>query len=234
MGECLTARLHHRDWRPSVAARSPQTSDLYINAAGSVQPLGGPVWPATGRKMKTDTFDKLRLIDRIDGAHISSGAAALLAYVQRVQRAGRWHIATADALAAALKVSRRSVVRYLKELRELGLLAVWKRKAVRDGARVNLASGYRIVADALREAASDGFERRKAVIKAKLAALCGRSVKRSCANLAQQTRQEDKQMLWNMLGQAVEGRPGWETLVAALIRAGEGQTEADFRGFGRA
>jgi predicted DNA-binding transcriptional regulator YafY len=183
---------------------------------------------------KSDTFDKLRLVDRIDGAHISSGAAHLLGYVQRVQRAGRWHIATADALAAALKVSRRSIVRYLGELRDLGLLAIWKRKAVRDGARVNLASGYRIVVDALREAASDGFERRKAVIKAKLAALCGRSVKRSCAKLAQQTRQEDKQMLWNMLGQAVEGGPGWETLVAALIRAGEGQTEADFRGFGRA
>jgi predicted DNA-binding transcriptional regulator YafY len=184
--------------------------------------------------MAKGTFDLLRLIDRIDGAHISRGAAQLLGYVQRVQRSGRWHIATADALAAALKVSRRSVVRYLAELRELGFLAIWKRKAVRDGVRVNIASAYRVVVDAVREAASDGFERRKAVIKAKLAALVGRSVKRSCARTAHMTRQEDKQMLWKMLGQAVEGGPQWETLVTALIRAGEGQTEADFIGFGRA
>lgn len=41
MGDCLTALQHHWAGKPSAVARSSVTSDLYLNAAGSVQSFCG-------------------------------------------------------------------------------------------------------------------------------------------------------------------------------------------------
>ena len=181
--------------------------------------------------MKRDTFKRLLDIDRISGADLSAGAAALLALIQRLQRGEKWHLATGDALAAALKVSRRSICRYVAELEGVGLLAVWRRKAKRDGVAVNIANGYRVLGDAVKRAARDGLALRAARIAARAARIVGRLASRSCAKLAQHAPSKDIKGLWSALLICKEGDEGWKTVVTALIEAGEGSAEADFYGF---
>lgn len=189
-----------------------------------------------------DTFQKLRAIDRIDRALISPGAASLLSYLQRVERPGRWHFATRAALASALKRAESTISRWIEELRSAGFLAVWNRKARTDAGMRYIARGFQIVRQAIDLASSAGADAKAAAVtKARLAMKAAtervlaafRSRKRSCPTVGQMTPQTDKKMLWKLLGQAVEGSPEWASLVAALIRVGEGQSEGEFRGFGR-
>jgi DNA-binding transcriptional ArsR family regulator len=191
-----------------------------------------------------NTFEKLRMIDRIAGKSasgeklLSAGAAALLSLIQRVQRERKFYISTADAFAAALKVSRRSVMRYLRELQDLGLVAVWKRFAVRDGVRRNIASGYRVLIEAVRDAATVGFRRRGAAIKAKAVAAVSRcaSVLRKplrCDKLSPRTRQKDIPSLWKGLSEAWEGSQAFDDLVSDLIQAGQGVNASGFVGLGK-
>ena len=187
--------------------------------------------------MSKTTFQLLRLVDRIDAAQLSAGAAALLSFLLRSQRDGKWYIATGEALASALKKSRRSIVRHLQELRAAGLLAVWVRKAVVDGVRRNIASGYRVLVDAVRDVSSVGADLRAARIKAHLRASLERvkarlSARSSCAKSAQITSQASITGLWKTLGQVPEGSQAFEAVVFALIRAGQGEKPADFVGLG--
>lgn len=170
-------------------------------------------------------------MDRIAKADLSAGAAALLAHLVRVQRAERWHIASGDALAVALKVSRRSIVRYVGELSALGLLSIWKRKAMRDGQRVNIPSAYRVCLDALRDIAGDGFQRRQSFFAAKARALVSRVVgKSSCAKLAQQTRSQDKiRALWRDFSDSAPGSLGRAMICDALDALGEGEYPGQIR-----
>lgn len=190
----------------------------------------------------SETFRRLREIDRIDRAMLSPGAASLLSYLQRIERPGRWHFATRAALAAALKRAQSTVSRWIAELERAGFLAVWSRKARTEGGMRYIARGFRIVRDAVQLAAAAGSDvkaaavaaarlARKASVAAVLVALTGR--KRSCPMVGQMTAQEDKQMLWKLLVEAREGSPEWARLAKALVLAGEGETEADFVGFGR-
>lgn len=187
--------------------------------------------------MSKTTFEMLRLVDRIDRADLSAGASALLSFILRVQRDGKWHIATGEALAAALKVSRRSILRYLQELRLVGLIAVWERKAVVDGSRRYIAFGYRVLVEAVREAAKGGFARRTAVVVAKMQEAVRRrkaatARASSCDKLSQMTPSLFIPELWDRLGKAREGSPHFEECVAALIGAGQGEKPADFVGLG--
>jgi DNA-binding transcriptional ArsR family regulator len=187
--------------------------------------------------MSKTTFQLLRLVDRIDAAHLSAGAAALLSFLLRSQRDGKWYIATGEALASALKKSRRSIVRHLQELRAAGLLAVWVRKAVVDGVRRNIASGYRVLVDAVRDVSGVGSDLRAARIKAHLRASLERvkarlSARSSCAKSAQRTPEEHIKGLWNMLGQLPEASAAFADVVSALIRAGQGENPAQFAGCG--
>lgn len=135
---------------------------------------------------------------------ISPGAAALLALIQRRQRPGKWHFASGDALAAALKVSRRSVLRYSAELERAGLLAIWRRVGLHktEAGRIErrkIASGYRVVSAAVRKAAQIGAAVRGQTVKlakqaqavaATLERFCARAL--SCDRLSHRTGQEVK------------------------------------------
>lgn len=190
--------------------------------------------------MANNTFQRLRLIDRIDRSALSGRAAELLRLIERLSR-GRWYQATGEYLAACLKASRRSVVRWLAELREAGFLAVWRRSAVVNGVRVAAPSRYRVIAQAVVDAAASGFDDRRAALVQRMR-LAVASVKRRltrpaiCANLSQgrdQDRQKDGlRSLWALLGQSREGSDAWLAAVTGLIQAGQGESEADFAGMG--
>lgn len=187
--------------------------------------------------MANNTFQRLRLIDRIDRSALSGRAAELLRLIERLSR-GRWYQATGEYLAACLKASRRSVVRWLAELRESGFLAVWRRSAVVNGVRVAAPSRYRVIAQAVVDAAASGFDARRAAMvegmRGALAAVGRRARGAICANLSQgrdQDRQKDGlRSLWALLGQSREGSDAWRAAVRGLIQAGQGESEADFAG----
>lgn len=184
-------------------------------------------------RKSVETFDLLRAVDRLPRDLVGPGPRSLLGLIARVQRAGRWHLASADALAAALGRSRRSVVRWLAELESAGLLMIWRRRGVVDGVRRNLRSGYRVAAEAVKVAGASGLAGRAAAIAAKAQAMiagavgrtvqAARAVARGCANVAHQTRQEDikeaeKRRLYQRLGSGklsdVEQGQIWDALAA--------------------
>ena len=186
--------------------------------------------------MATNTFQRLRLIDRIDAGEMSKGAAALLALIER-RATGRWFEATGEFLAVCLKASRRSVVRWLAELRGGGFLHVWRRSAVRNGVRVAAPSRYRVNAQAVCDAAAADCDQRAAGLRARCVAALQRVLRAKqrpaiCANLAQSKDQVDIRMLWRKVGEAREGSSGWCAAVDALIEAGQGTERADFVGMG--
>lgn len=133
---------------------------------------------------KSAVFELLRAVDRIGRDVLGKGPAALLSLILRRQREGRWYEATGEGLAAMLKASRRSVVRWLAELKRLGLLAVWRRYTVREGQRVALPSRYKAVTQAVMQAGGEGLGGRALVLKARLAAALARVRSRVCAKPA--------------------------------------------------
>lgn len=187
--------------------------------------------------MANNTFQRLRLIDRIDRSALSGRAAELLRLIERLAR-GRWYQATGEYLAACLKASRRSVVRWLAELRKAKLLQVHRRVGIVNGVRVAAPSRYRVNAQAVVDAAASGFDARRAAMvegmRGALAAV-GRRARRAICDKLSQSRDQDRQKdglrrLWALLGQSREGSDAWRAAVRGLIQAGEGESEADFAG----
>lgn len=123
-------------------------------------------------------LQRLRLIDRIDAAEISAGAAELLRLIER-RRAGEWLEATRDYLAACLKVSVRTVSRCVAELREAGFLEVWRRVGVKDGLPKAAPSRYRVRVQAVVDAAARDLRERAALLAARSAAAWASRVERA-------------------------------------------------------
>jgi hypothetical protein len=199
----------------------------------------------------TTTFNNLRDIDRCDQSALPGGPRAVLQYFQRLERPGQWHIASQAAVAAATGFGLRSVGRWIKQLVEGGFLQQWSRYAA--GRQVR--SGYKVMAAAVREVAALGFAKRTvdiAAYKVRMAeaiernrlraealllvlfVACGRKVGIRSATVADMTRQERVKTAWEAVSTSPEGCARWIDAVEALIQLGEGQTEADFRGFGQA
>jgi DNA-binding transcriptional regulator YhcF (GntR family) len=194
----------HRDKATYNANRLVSSSPLPGSLPGVGSQMSSTYSKTGAVRRSPSVWDDLRQIDRIGRQVISPGAAALLALIQRRQRSGKWHFASGDALAAALKVSRRSVLRYTAELERAGLLAVWRRVGLHKteaGAieRRKIASGYRVMSEAVRKAAQIGSAVRGQTVKlakqaqavaATLARFCTRSL--SCDNLSRHTGQDVK------------------------------------------
>jgi DNA-binding transcriptional ArsR family regulator len=141
-----------------------------------------------------NTFQRLRLIDRIDRAEISRGAADLLRLIER-RASGKWLEATSEVLAAWLKVSSRSISRYVAELREAGFLDVWRRVGRKDGLPKAAPSRYRVRLQAVVDAAARDLQERAAVLAARAAAAWAARVERArswAANVAKMARHRDQ------------------------------------------
>lgn len=125
-----------------------------------------------------DTFQRLRLIDRIDRAELSRGAAQLLGVIERRKSVG-WYQATREFLAAVLKVSVRTISRYVGELVAAGFIDVWRRVGRKDGLPKAAPSRYRVRVQAVVDAAARGLEDRAALLAARAAAAWAARVERA-------------------------------------------------------
>lgn len=139
------------------------------------------------------TLQDLRLVDRIDGCALSRGAAALLALIVRRSRNG-WLEAAGETLAAWLKASRRSVVRWSKELVDRGLIRVHRRVGAVSGLLRAAPSRYAVVRQALvDEAACDLPARALRLAKIMAERVAGHARRAAiCAKLAANRNQEEE------------------------------------------
>lgn len=160
-----------------------------------------------------NTFQRLRLIDRIDRAEISRGAAELLRLIDR-RASGKWLEATSEVLAAWLKVSSRSISRYVAELRKAGFVDVWRRVGRKDGLPKAAPCRYRVSAQAVVVAAARDLRERAALLAARAAAAWAARVERArswASNVAKLARHRDQEGKKEALEavQAGTGVPKW-------------------------